>query len=183
MLNSIITSKTRVKLLLKFFLNSNTKSYLRNLEQEFGESSNAIRVELNRLENADLLCSEVSGNKKYFSANTSHPLYKDINNIVKNFVGIDKVIEKVTNQIGNLETAYITGDLAKGIDSQIIDLVLVGKEIDTNYIEKLIAKTEELIDKKIRSLILTENQMTDYFKNKPVLLIWKQDQIKPSNSK
>lgn len=176
MLNSIITSKTRVKLLLKFFLNSNTKSYLRNLEQEFGESSNAIRVELNRLENAQLLCSEVSGNKKYFSANTNHPLYRDINNIVKNFVGIDKVIEKVTNHIGNLETAYITGDLARGIDSQIIDLVLVGKELDTAYIEKLIVKTEQLIEKKIRNLILTENQMTDYFKNKPVLLIWKQDQ-------
>ncbi len=175
MLNSIITSKTRVKLLLKFFLNSNTKSYLRNLEQEFGESTNAIRVELNRLENADLLCSEVLGNKKYFSANTSHPLFKDINNIVKNFVGIDKVIEKVTNQIGNLETAYITGDLARGIDSQIIDLVLVGKEVDTTYVEKLIAKTELIIAKKIRSLILTQDQMTDYFRNKPVLLIWKQD--------
>ncbi len=175
MLNSIITSKTRVKLLLKFFLNSNTKSYLRNLEQEFGESTNAIRIELNRLENANLLCSEVSGNKKYFSANTNHPLFKDINNIVKNFVGIDKVIEKVTNQIGNLENAYITGDLAMGIDSQIIDLVLIGNELDTNYIEKLIAKTEVLIDRKIRSLILTESQMTDYFINKPVLLIWKKD--------
>jgi hypothetical protein len=126
------------------------------------------------------LCSEVSGNKKYFSANTNHPLYKDINNIVKNFVGIDKVIEKVTNQIGNLETAYITGDLARGIDSQIIDLVLVGKELDTNYIDKLITKTETLIDKKIRSLILTENQMMDYFKNKPVLLIWKQDNLNKS---
>lgn len=175
MLDSIITSKTRVKLLLKFFLNSKTKSYLRNLEQEFGESTNAIRVELNRLEGAELLCSEISGNKKYFSANTSHPLYKDINNIVKNFIGIDKVIERVIKQIGNLETAYITGDLARGIDSQIIDLVLVGKNLDTSYIDNLISKTEVLINRKIRSLILTENQMTDYFKNKPVLLIWNQD--------
>jgi hypothetical protein len=189
MLDSIITSKTRVKLLLKFFLNSNTKSYLRNLEQEFGESSNAIRVELNRLEGADLLCSEVSGNKKYFSANTKHPLYKDINNIVKNFVGIDKVIERVTTQIGNLETAYITGDLARGIDSQIIDLVLVGQNLDTSYIDKLIPKTEKLIDRKIRSLILTAGQMSDYFKNKPVLLIWEQDKknwdmpLKPDKNK
>jgi len=174
MLNSIITSKTRVKLLLKFFLNSDTKSYLRNLEQEFGESSNAIRVELNRLENADLLNSEYSGNKKYFRANTNHPLYKDINNIVKNFVGIDKVIERVINQIGNLETAYITGDLARGIDSQIIDLVLIGQNLDNNYIENLIEKTEKIITRKIRSLVLTESQMTNYFKNKPVLLIWEQ---------
>ena len=59
MLDSIITSKTRIKLLLKFFLNSETKSYLRNLEQEFGESTNGIRVELNRLEGAGLLKTEV----------------------------------------------------------------------------------------------------------------------------
>jgi predicted transcriptional regulator len=175
MLDSIITSKTRVKLLLKFFLNSNIKSYLRNLEQEFGESSNAIRVELNRLESADLLHSEFTGNRKYFRANTNHPLFKDINNIVKNFVGIDKLIERVINQIGSMETAYITGDLAKGIDSQIIDLVMVGQNFDTSYIEQLVSKAESIIERKIRYLILTENQMTDYFKNKPVLLIWEQD--------
>jgi predicted transcriptional regulator len=174
-LNSLITSKTRVKILLKFFLNSNNKSYLRNLEQEFGESSNAIRIELNRLENADLLRSEISGNRKYFMANTSHPLFKDINNIVKNFVGIDKLIERVINEIGNLETAYITGDFARGIDSQIIDLVLVGQNIENSYIEKLVSKTENLISRKIRYLILTQNQMTDYFKNKPALIIWEQD--------
>lgn len=175
MLNSIITSKTRIKLLLKFFLNSDTRSYLRNLEQEFGESSNAIRIELNRLEGADLLRSEVTGNRKYFKANTNHPLYKDINNIVKNFVGIDKLIEGVISHIGDLETAYITGDFARGIDSQIIDLVLVGQKLDTTFIEQLVSKAEKLIERKIRYLILTQNQMTDYFKNKPVLLIWKQD--------
>ena len=161
--------------MLKFFLNSNTKSYLRNLEQEFGESSNAIRVELNRLEGADLLRSEVMGNRKYFTANTNHPLFKDINNIVKNFVGIDKLIERVINLIGNLETAYITGDLARGVDSQIIDLVLVGKNLETSYIEQLVSKAENMIERKIRYLILTEIQMTDYFKNKPVVLIWTQD--------
>ena len=175
MLNSIITSKTRVKLLLKFFLNSNTKSYLRNLEQEFGESSNAIRVELNRLEGAELLCSEVVGNRKYFTANTKHPLFKDINNIVKNFVGIDRLIEQVISQIGKLETAYITGDLARGVDSQIIDLVLVGQSLETSYIEQLVSKAEKMIERKIRYLILTETQMTDYFKNKPVVLIWERD--------
>lgn len=175
MLSSLITSRTRVKLLLKFFLNSSNKSYLRNLEQEFGESSNAIRIELNRLEGADLLRSELSGNRKYFMANTSHPLFKDINNIVKNFVGIDKLIERVINQIGNLEAAYITGDFAKGIDSQIIDLVLVGQNMETGFIESLVSKAENFITRKIRYLILTKNQMTDYFNNKPVLLIWEQE--------
>ena len=175
MLESIITSKTRIKLLLKFFLNSETKSYLRNLEQEFGESTNAIRLELNRLEGAGLLSSEVSGNRKYFKANTDHPLFNDINNILRKFVGIDKLIDRVINQIGNLEKAYITGDFAEGKDSQIVDLVLIGTDLDTSYIEGLMLKAEKKIERKIRYLILTKEQMEDFFKNKASLLIWKND--------
>jgi predicted transcriptional regulator len=173
MLDSIITSKTRIKLLLKFFLNSQTKSYLRNLEQEFGESSNGIRVELNRLEGAGLLRTEVIGHRKYFSANTAHPLFNDINNILKKFVGIDKIIERIASLVGQLEAAYLTGDFAVGRDSKIIDLVLVGKALDTNYINSLAVKAEEIIGRKIRHLVLTGDQMADYFRDKPALLIWK----------
>ena len=62
MLETIITNKTRIKLIQKFFLNKDTTGYLRSLEAEFAESSNAIRVELNRLEAADLLLSSFDGN-------------------------------------------------------------------------------------------------------------------------
>lgn len=178
MLESIITSKTRIKLLLKFFLNSQTKSYLRNLEQEFGESSNAIRVELNRLEGAGLLKTEVTGNRKYFCANTEHPLFNDINNILKKFVGIDQLIEKITSRIGNLEAAYLTGEFAIGKDSPIIDLLLIGNNLDTAYISQLVEKAGEYIDRKIRYLILSYNQMDDFFNNQPALLIWKNDKHK-----
>jgi hypothetical protein len=175
MLDTIITSKTRIKLLLKFFLNSETKSYLRNLEQEFGESSNGIRVELNRMEGAGLLQTEFDGHKKIFRANINHPLYNDINNILKKFVGIDKIIERITSQVGKLEAAYLTGDLAIGRDSKIIDLVLVGEQLDINYINTLTIKAEEFIERKIRHLVLNSLQMADYFKDKPALLIWKAD--------
>jgi len=176
MLDSIITSKTRIKLLLKFFLNSNTKSYLRNLEHEFGESSNAIRVELNRMEGAGLLNSEMNGNRKYFQANTRHPLYNDINNILKKYIGIDQIVERITSQIGDLQSAYLTGDFAVGRNSKIIDLVLVGKNLDANYISTLVVKAEDLIDRKIRYLVLTMEQMKDFFSDKPALLIWEKDE-------
>ena len=63
MINALITSETRIKLLRKFFLNSSTKAHLRGLESEFGESTNAIRLELNRFEEAGLLHSLRDGNK------------------------------------------------------------------------------------------------------------------------
>ena len=53
MLDSIITSKARIKLLVKFFINPNSNGYLHKLANEFGESNNNIRVELNRLLDSD----------------------------------------------------------------------------------------------------------------------------------
>lgn len=176
MIDSLITSKTRIKLLLKFFFNSKTKSYLRSLEKEFNESSNAIRIELNRFEKAGMLKSEFIGNRKYYQANTSHPLYRDINNILKKFIGIDKIIDRITSQIGDLESAYITGDFAEGHDSGIIDLVLIGHNMDQEFIGNLVAKAQDLIDRKIRYLILTKEQMIELFSSQPALLIWKKDE-------
>ena len=52
MLDALITSKTRVRLLVKFFLNPTMKAYLRELASEFDESTNSVRLELNRLKEA-----------------------------------------------------------------------------------------------------------------------------------
>ncbi len=175
MIESLITSKTRIKLLLKFFLNTQTMSYLRSLEAEFDESSNSIRLELNKLESVGLLNSTMEGNKKLFFANTNHPLFDDINNILKKFVGIDQIIEKITSQIGNLDAAYLTGDFATGNDSPIIDMTLVGNKLDRAYIDTLVAKAEEFISRKIKYIILSQDEMIRIFINKPVLLIWKAD--------
>lgn len=174
MLESLITNKTRLKLLLKFFLNKQTTGYLRNLENEFGESTNAIRVELNRMEAAGLLNSNFSGNKKFFQANDQHPLYEEINSIVLKTVGLDKVVEKVTSNIGELKEAFVIGDLAKGIDSTLIDLLLVGENIDSAYVAQLIPKVEKLITRKIRYLILSENEKEMYLAERASLLIWKE---------
>lgn len=175
MIESLITSKTRIKLLLKFFLNSETKSYLRGLESEFDESSNSIRVELNRLENAGLLQSSSEGNKKLFYANTSHPLFNEINSMLKKMVGIDQIIEKITSQLGDLQAAYLTGDFATGRDSQIIEMVLIGHQLDREFIDYLILKAEEFIRRPIKYLILSHEELIRVFHDKPVLLIWKSE--------
>jgi len=172
MIESLITSKTRVKLLLKFFLNTQTKSYLRGLETEFGESSNSIRVELNKLESAGLLNSTTDGNKKMFFANSSHPLFDDIHRILIKFVGIDQIIEKITSQIGDLQAAYLIGELATGNDSPIIDMILVGNNLDRIYIDTLVSKAKNFISRKVKYIILSQEEMIRIFTNKPMLLIW-----------
>lgn len=179
MIDQIITSKTRIKLLMKFFLNSDNRSYLRSLEKDFGESTNAIRLELNRFIEADLLRSETEGNKRYYRANTQHPLFKDINNILRKTVGIDKIINRIASRIGDLEKAYITGSFAEGVNSEIIELVLVGNHLDTGFIDNLVKKAEKRIGRKIMYLNFTPSQMEYFFKNKATLLIWEKDRQTP----
>lgn len=174
MIETLISSKTRIKLLMKFFLNSNTESYLRGLESEFGESTNAIRVELNRLEEANMLSSMVKGNKKFYKANKSHPLFDEIHNILRKHIGIDAIIEHVVDRLGDVQSVYLAGDFAKGKNSDIIDLIFVG-DIDTGFLIKLIDKTEHLIKRKIRYLIynIDEGQNGAMDSHEPApLLLW-----------
>ena len=162
MINSLITSQTRIKLLLKFFLNSNTRAHLRGLESEFGESSNGIRVELNRMEEADLLHSTREGNKKLFYANRKHPLFSDIHNIIIKETGIDRVISNVIDRLGELKAVYLCGDLAKGKDCNIIDLILVGSGIDREYLTRKVEQAEQLVGRKVRYILLNNDEAEDY---------------------
>lgn len=154
MLDTLVTSKTRIKLLVKFFLNASTRSYLRDLEAEFDESTNAIRLELNRFEEAGMLSSEMEGNKKIFFANKRHPLFSDIHSILLKYTGIDKVIEHVLERVGGLQQAWLTGDFAKGRDSKVIDLVLVADNLNMEALISYIAKAEQLSGRRIRYLVV-----------------------------
>ena len=173
MLESLITSKTRINLLLKFFLNPNTEGYLRELAVEFGESSNAVRLELNRLTDAKVLQSKPNGRTIQYRANVSHPFFEELSSVVRKMVGLDQVIVKVVSELGGLERAFITGDYASGRDSGLIDLVVVG-QINQRRLEHLTAKTETLIRRKIRTLIVSEleyKKLKLRFFEDPILLL------------
>ncbi|OOG69890.1 PaaX family transcriptional regulator [Algoriphagus sp. A40] len=153
MLDSLVTSKTRVKLLLKFFSHANS-GYLRSLAKEFDESTNSVRVELNRLTEAGLLLTEDEGKTKVYKANQGHPFFHEIKGMVSKFLGLDDLLEKVVKRMGNVEKAIITGDYAMGIDSGTIELTLIGKNLDQAYLNFLIDKTYEKISRKVKVLIL-----------------------------
>jgi len=174
MLDSLITSKTRARLLLKFFLNTDARAHLRGLADELGESTNAVRVELNRLAEAGLLESEDSGRMKIYRANIRHPLFPELRSIAAKTLGLDQVVEGVVKKLGRVELAFVTGDYAAGIDSGLIDLVLVG-EIDREYFAALTAKVEALLVRKIRGLALTREEfdrLVPRFRGEPSLVVW-----------
>lgn len=179
MLEALISSSTRIKLLLRFFLNPGSTAYLRKLANEFGESTNAIRIELNRFEEAQMLVSENKGNKKIYKANSSHPLFKEIHNLLLKHTGIDQLIENVTSRLGSVKQIYLTGDYARGMDLGIIDLILIG-EINRSYLVPLGEKAEKAIGRKVRFLIYEKSEWELAHHQPPdtekYLLLWEVDQ-------
>lgn len=161
-------------MLLKFFLNSRTKAYLRSLEQEFGESTNGIRIELNRLEKAGMLTSLYLGNKKYFQANTKHPLFNEIHRMLLKQIGLDVVIDRLSTNIKGLQSIYITGDIAEGRATDIIDLVITGN-VEKERLLKQIDKVEQLIERKIRFILfdkIRDKRLQKFTLEHSPMLLW-----------
>ena len=153
MLESLITSKTRLRLLIKFFLNIANKGYLNSLANEFGESTNSVRKELNNLSSAGYLEKHNQNNKVIYKANASHPLFKIIQKIVKKHIGVEEILETVYNRIGDVKKIMILGDYAKGIDSGIIEVLIVGRNINKEYLDEITPKIESKINRELNFVI------------------------------
>jgi len=171
----LISSRTRIKLLTRFFFNPNTRSYLRELANEFNVSTNSVREELNQLTKTKLLTSRKSGRQVFYKANQKHPLFPELKSMVGKVMGIDQVIEGIITRLGDLERAYLLGDYAEGKDTGIVDLLLVGN-LDQYHLNDLSRKTERYIKRKIRTLVLSKDEFKEFeqkLKTCPHVLIWK----------
>jgi predicted transcriptional regulator len=174
LLSGLITSKTRIKLLMRFFFNPNSRSYLRQLATEFDVSTNAVRLELNQLTKTGLLKSERNGRQVYYMANASHALFPELKSMVAKVMGIDQVIDSIVTRLGNLEKAYLVDDYAEGKDTGIIDIILVG-DVDRYHLNDLTAKTKRYIKRKIRTLVFSRTEYHSFqaeLKKRPNVLIW-----------
>jgi len=148
---------------------------LRGLASDFGESTNAVRLELNRMEKAGLIAGESQGNRKMFKVNETHPLFQEIRNIVLKHLGLDQLLVQLVHKLGDVKKVYLTGDLAKGMDTDMVDVALIGG-IDIAYLVKLVAAAEKVLQRKIRYVVFSEKEAEerDWDENQ-YLVLWEQE--------
>jgi hypothetical protein len=175
MLGDIITSKTRIRLLMRFFLNASSTAYLRELAAEFGISTNAIREELKQMVGSRLMKCRKSGRQVLYQANEDHPLFPELRVMVQKSLGMNEIVDSVLARLGDLEEAYLIDDYAVGRDSGIIDLLLVGN-VNEYHLNDLSRKTERYIGRKIRSLVFSRQefqQIRTKLLQRPHLILWR----------
>ncbi len=158
MLGSLITSKTRLRMLIKFFISAANNGYLNGLASEFNESTNSIRKELNNLSGAGYLLKSKKNNRIIYNANTSHPMFKVLQKIVRQHLGLEDIVETVIERLGDVDKIALTGEYAKGIDSGNIEIIINGSDVNKDYLELIRPKIKKKIGREVSFLI---NQKLD----------------------
>jgi predicted transcriptional regulator len=160
MLNKLITSKTRLRLLIKFFISQANRGYLNGLANEMGESTNSIRKELNHLYEAGYIEKIKIDNKIEYKVNSKHPLYDTLKKVVYKHLGLEDLVDTVIDRMGNVKQIILIEDYARGYDSGNIEVILIGEGLNFEYISKLEEKIENLINRKV-SFYLASKFLSD----------------------
>ena len=143
MLQNRITSKIRLKILVKVFTNAAINSYLRGLANEMQESNNVILKKLNNFKVAYYLKKEVFQNQISYKANTKFPLYRKHNNIIFQQIGLDFLVIFF----------FVIGNFINVINSGTTDRLVNGHKF-TEYIKNLSFKIEKEIKRMVQLFII-----------------------------
>ena len=145
-------------MLIKFFVSAANNGYLNGLANEFNESTNSIRKELNNLCSAGYLLKSKNNNKVIYNANTSHPMFGVLQKIVRQHLGLEEIVETVIDRIGDVDQIALTGEYAKGMDSGNIEIIINGKNVNKDYLDNIKPKIKKKIGREVSFLL---NQKLD----------------------
>lgn len=173
--SGLITSKTRIQILMRLFLNPTQQAHLRGLADELSLAPSHVREELRQLNSAGLLTSNKSGRQVNYRANADHPLFPELQSMVKKALGMDHILESIIERLGEVKIALLLDDYAIGRDTGLVDLLLVGN-INQENLSDLTGKAERYIERKIRTLVLSEAEyesLTPALAARPQLVLWR----------
>ena len=153
----LMISKVRIKSLRYFFFNPDMPIHLRGAVRKFKEEINAVRRELNRLEEIKILNTEKRGNRKYYSVNKDHPYYENLLAIMHKTFGLGGDLVKSVSKLGDVKFILLTSSYTKGIalEPHDVDLVIVG-DINIDLLSEIVGLAEKKIGKEVNYTVLTE---------------------------
>jgi predicted nucleotidyltransferase len=166
MLEALISSKTRVKLLTLFLLNPGSEYYIREIGRTTNENINAVRRELGNLESFGLITGQKKGNQQYYTVNTAHFLYAELQKIVLKTEGVAGIIRKALDR-EEITCMFIYGSFARttaGAKSDI-DLFIVGT-VDEDRLIPLINSCEHATGREINYTLMTAGELEKRKKGK-----------------
>lgn len=159
MLEHLITSQAKRRLLKLFITNPDSDFYTREIAKLTGESPNGVRRELAHLEKAGLVKSRREGNLKYYSLVQDFPFYPELKRIIYATVGLGDYLGAKLKEPQQIELAFVYGSVAKNGETakSDIDLFVVG-EIDESELHSIVSQIEADIRRSINYILMSKDE-------------------------
>lgn len=127
-LPDILSSRARAEIFRLLFGVSTRELHVRELERRSGLALGTIQQEIKKLEGMELLVARKDGNRVYYCANTSHPLYQDIHNLVLKTSGLVEVLGEALAREG-VAAVFVFGSVARGEEGAGggVDVMVIGE--------------------------------------------------------
>jgi hypothetical protein len=166
MLQHIIPSKARRKILEFFFHHPGENYYLRRVVREIDEEVNAVKRELDILTEEKLLLREKRLNKVYYTLNKSYQFYDEFLRIFTKTNYLASSVYKNLSKIGKIKFIAVSTKYSKNIiiKEDEIYLLLVGVIVVVE-VESLIKEAEKLFGRSINYTVMTEDEFVFRKKN------------------
>lgn len=166
MLEKIITSRTRRKILELFFHHPEKTHYLREIVRQVGDEVNAVKRELDILSVEKLLLREKRLNKVYFFLNKHYLFYEEFFRIFAKTTFLSRLILENISKIGKIKYVALSMKFVKNIPikNDEVHLVIVGVVVQVE-LDELIAQAEKTYNRSINYTYMTEEEFKFRKKN------------------
>lgn len=161
MLQNIIPSKARRKILQLFFNDPAQSHYLRQIVRDVDEEVNAVKRELDILSEAKLLTKEKRLNKVFYTLNKNYMYYDDFLKIFAKSLPLAEQIYKNEPKLGKIKFAVLSLKFVKKvpIKEDEIYLLFVGTVV-VPEISTIIAPIEKTFGQEIHYTVMSEEELS-----------------------
>lgn len=162
LLPKILSSRIRADIFRLLFGVNKNDLHMRDIERQSGFAIGTIQSELKTLVELDLVIKRRDGNRLYFRANTDHPLYPDIRNIVLKTSGLFDALKSYLSNEPAIQMAFVYGSIATGQEKakSDLDLMVIG-QIGLRNLTKLLSGAAENIGREINPHVLTQAELSN----------------------
>ncbi len=168
---SVLFPQVRAEVIRLLFAEAGRELHLRDLTRQSGLTLGTMQGELEKLSAADLVTSRRDGNRRYYRANASHPLFADLRQIVLKTSGLHDVLVEALKGVKGIAVAFVFGSLAagQGKAASDVDLMVIG-DAGLRALAPGLRRASERIGREINPVTMTVAEYAKGRKKNALLL-------------
>lgn len=143
----LFPNRYRRQVLALLLMQPDQKMHLRELARQTQAAPGTLKKELDALCQVGLLTSERVGNQVHFQANQGHPVFAELQALVRKTTGLADVLRRALQPLGEqVELALVFGSMASGSAhaGSDVDLLVVGSASFAQVVEATYAAQTQL---------------------------------------